>query len=76
MYVSLKATKSASLQGIKLAITTLKNSKFKINKFIAKRNEYRNNKEFSTADFMRNQLEEVGIVIEDGNESGWRWKNS
>ena len=47
-----------------------------INKFIAKRNEYRNNKEFSTADFMRNQLDEVGIVIEDGNESGWRWKNN
>ena len=47
-----------------------------INKFIAKRNEYRNNKEFSTADFMRNQLEQVGIVIEDGNESGWRWKDS
>ena len=24
----------------------------------------------------RDRLEEVGIVIEDGNESGWRWKNS
>ena len=47
-----------------------------INKFIAKRNEYRNNNEFSTADFMRNQLEQVGSVIEDGNESGWRWKDS
>ena len=47
-----------------------------INKFIAKRNEYRNNKEFDKADYMRNRLDEVGIVIEDGNESGWRWKNS
>ena len=47
-----------------------------ISKFIAKRNEYRNNREFSTADFMRNQLDEVGITIEDGNESGWRWKDS
>ena len=47
-----------------------------INKFIDKRNEYRNNKEFETADYMRDRLDEVGIVIEDGNESGWRWKNS
>ena len=47
-----------------------------INKFIAKRNEYRNNKEFEKADYMRNRLDEIGIVIEDGNESGWRWKNS
>ena len=47
-----------------------------INKFIAKRNEYRNNKEFDKADYMRNRLDEIGIVIEDGNESGWRWKNS
>ena len=47
-----------------------------INKFIAKRNEYRKNKEFDKADYMRNRLDEIGIVIEDGNESGWRWKNS
>ena len=47
-----------------------------INKFIDKRNEYRANKEFATADYMRDRLEEVGIMIEDGNESGWRWKNS
>ena len=47
-----------------------------INKFIAKRNEYRNNKEFDKADYMRNRLDEIGIVIEDGNESGWRWKNN
>ena len=48
----------------------------RINKFIAKRNEYRNNKEFEKADYMRNRLDEIGIVIEVGNESGWRWKNS
>ncbi len=47
-----------------------------INKFIAKRNEYRKNQEFAKADYMRNRLEEIGILIEDGNESGWRWKNS
>ncbi len=47
-----------------------------INKFIAKRNEYRANKEFATADYMRDRLKEVGIVIEDGNEIGWHWKNS
>ncbi len=47
-----------------------------INKFIYKRNEYRANKEFATADYMRDRLEEVGIVIEDGNEIGWHWKNS
>jgi len=47
-----------------------------INKFVIKRNDYRKNKEFEIADYMRDRLEEVGIVIEDGNESGWRWKNS
>ncbi len=47
-----------------------------INKFVTKRNDYRENKEFEIADYMRNRLEEVGIVIEDGNESGWRWKNN
>ena len=47
-----------------------------INKFIDKRNEHRANKEFKTADYMRDRLEEVGIVIEDGNEIGWHWKNS
>ena len=47
-----------------------------INKYIAIRNDYRNNKEFAKADYMRDRLDEVGIVIEDGNESGWRWKNS
>jgi cysteinyl-tRNA synthetase len=47
-----------------------------INKFVIKRNDHRKNKEFEIADYMRDRLEEVGIVIEDGNESGWRWKNS
>ena len=47
-----------------------------INKFVTKRNDHRKNKEFEIADYMRNRLEEVGIVIEDGNESGWRWKNN
>ena len=47
-----------------------------INKFVIKRNNHRKNKEFEIADYMRDRLEEVGIVIEDGNESGWRWKNS
>ena len=47
-----------------------------IDKFIDLRNEYRNNKKFDIADYMRVQLEKVGIVIEDGTESGWRWKNS
>ena len=47
-----------------------------INKFVIKRNDHRKNKEFEIADYMRDRIEEVGIVIEDGNESGWRWKNS
>ena len=47
-----------------------------INKFVTKRNNHRKNKEFEIADYMRDRLEEVGIVIEDGNESGWRWKNN
>ena len=47
-----------------------------VNKFVIKRNDHRKNKEFGIADYMRDRLEEVGIVIEDGNESGWRWKNS
>ena len=47
-----------------------------INKFVTKRNDHRTNKEFEIADYMRDRLEEVGIVIEDGYESGCRWKNS
>ena len=47
-----------------------------INKFVIRRNNHRKNKEFEIADYMRDRLEEVGIMIEDGNESGWRWKNS
>ena len=40
-----------------------------INKFVIKRNDHRKNKEFEIADYMRDRLDEVGIVIEDGNEN-------
>ena len=65
------------IEGIKKQNIEIENDmNVSINKFVIKRNDHRKNKEFEIADYMRDRLEEVGIVIEDGNESGWRWKNS
>ena len=44
--------------------------------FIALRQELRDKKEYESADNMRKDIESIGIVIEDGIESGWRWSTS
>ena len=42
--------------------------------YLIKREEFRKNKNFTVADTMRNQLNEIGILIKDGDESGWYWE--
>jgi cysteinyl-tRNA synthetase len=44
--------------------------------FIALRQELREKKEYESADNMRKDIESIGIIIEDGIESGWRWSDS
>ena len=44
--------------------------------FIALRQELREKKEYESADNMRKDIESIGIIIEDGIESGWRWSGS
>ena len=44
--------------------------------YIALRQELRDKKEYESADNMRKDIESIGIVIEDGIESGWRWSTS
>jgi cysteinyl-tRNA synthetase len=45
-----------------------------IKKLIKKREQARKNKDFKTADKIRNQLAEKGIILEDLPEGGTRWK--
>ena len=47
-----------------------------MDEFLAKREKYRRNKNFIQADVMRDKLKEIGLLIKDGDESGWYWKNS
>ena len=44
--------------------------------FITLRQELREKKEYESADNMRKDIESIGIIIEDGIESGWRWSDS
>ena len=44
--------------------------------FRDKREKLRNNKQYGKADKMREDLLEIGIVINDGENVGWYWKNS
>ena len=44
--------------------------------FRDKREKLRNNKEYGEADKMREDLLEIGIVMNDGENVGWYWKNS
>ena len=44
--------------------------------YIAKRQELRKQKNYESADKMRKDIESIGIIIEDGIESGWRWSTS
>jgi cysteinyl-tRNA synthetase len=45
-----------------------------IKKLIKQREQARKNKDFKTADKIRNQLAEKGIILEDLPEGGTRWK--
>ena len=47
-----------------------------MDEFLAKREKFRSNKNFIQADVMRDKLKEIGLLIKDGDESGWYWKNS
>ena len=44
--------------------------------YIALRQELRDKKDYELADNMRKDIESIGIFIEDGIESGWRWSTS
>ncbi|WWO97284.1 MAG: cysteine--tRNA ligase [Candidatus Dasytiphilus stammeri] len=46
-----------------------------IKTLIMKRKNYRQNKNWKKADFVRDQLKSIGIIIEDGlDETSWRYK--
>ena len=44
--------------------------------YIAIRQELRKQKNYESADKMRKDIESIGIIIEDGIESGWRWSTN
>ena len=47
-----------------------------MNDFISIRNKLRNEKKYGEADEMRDSILKIGIVINDGGNVGWYWKNS
>ena len=47
-----------------------------LNDFISIRNKLRNEKKYGEADEMRDSILKIGIVINDGENVGWYWKNS
>ena len=47
-----------------------------MNDFSEKREGLRKNKQYGEADKMREDLLEIGIVMNDGENVGWYWKNS
>ena len=47
-----------------------------MNDFISIRNKLRNEKKYGEADEMRDSILKIGIVINDGENVGWYWKNS
>ncbi len=47
-----------------------------VKEFIKKRESFRKEKDFNTADEMRDSILEFGITLEDGTDSGWSWKTS
>ena len=47
-----------------------------ISEFSKKREDLRNNQKYGEADKMREDLLEIGIVMNDGENVGWYWKNS
>ncbi len=47
-----------------------------MNDFISIRNKLRNEKKYGEADEMRDSILKIGIIINDGENVGWYWKNS
>ena len=47
-----------------------------MNEFTSIRNKLRNEKKYGEADEMRDSILKIGIVINDGENVGWYWKNS
>ena len=47
-----------------------------MNQFTSIRNKLRNEKKYGEADEMRDSILKIGIVINDGENVGWYWKNS
>ena len=47
-----------------------------MNDFRDKREKLRNNRQYGEADKMREDLLEIGIVMNDGENVGWYWKTS
>ena len=47
-----------------------------MNEFTSIRNKLRNEKKYGEADEMRDSILKIGIVINDGENVGWNWKNS
>ena len=47
-----------------------------VSEFINKREDLRKQKDFESADKMRESILGIGISLEDGTDSGWSWKNS
>tara|TARA_B100000676_G_scaffold176088_1_gene172811 strand:+ start:3612 stop:5009 length:1398 start_codon:yes stop_codon:yes gene_type:complete len=54
---------------------TFENIEQAMEEFNGLRDEMRKNKNYEQADLMRNQLKEIGILIKDGETSGWYWEN-
>ena len=53
-----------------------KNIQDSVNEFIQDRENLRNKKDYKAADKMRDEILEMGIILEDGDNGGWSWKNS
>ena len=47
-----------------------------MSEFSQKREDFRSKKKYGEADKMREDLLQIGIVINDGENVGWYWKNS
>ena len=60
-----------SSYGIKF--TEIKSS---MNEFISIRNKFREEKKYGEADEMRDSILKLGIIINDGENVGWYWKDS
>jgi len=47
-----------------------------VEEFINTRESLRKEKDFDSADKMRDRILEIGISLEDGTDNGWSWKIS